>query len=132
MFAELMKLSYRDLERCLILYGLAQPVSASSVLLAYAIALRVGRPKLFDAIRRGELAGHKDAITLLGPLQAKYDDWVSSHMIFLHEAHLMGFNSNSLPEEIKTALVELRRSFQVSPEKLLTTLFNRIDIKVEF
>ncbi|WP_194727098.1 KAP family P-loop NTPase fold protein [Noviherbaspirillum malthae] len=89
-------LSMRDIERAVALYAFAYPVEQHNYLLAYVIALKIGRPDLFARLRKsGDLNAHREALDMLKPIRAGTMSPRPHRYLALlmewHEAHVNGF-----------------------------------------
>jgi len=89
-------LSMRDIERAVALYAFAYPVEQHNYLLAYVIALKIGKPDLFARLRKaGDLNAHRQALDMLKPVRARTMSPRPHRYLMLlmewHEAHINGF-----------------------------------------
>ncbi|MBL0089725.1 MAG: hypothetical protein IPP44_24830 [Ideonella sp.] len=122
-------LSLRDVERGVIFFSIAQPVTAFAMEFAWPIALK---PKWLDLFRRllsDEAAAHGQAYKLAADLAAG-ESGVDRVLTFLAERHNSGYTGfkNSLPQG--AGLDDSAMSRIRGPKAMLQALFRRIDVSV--
>lgn len=123
------ELSLRDIERGVILFSIAQPVTAFAMEFAWPIALKLKKPDLFRRLLSDEAAAHGEAYKLAADL-AKGESGVDRVLTFLAELHNCGSTGfkNPLPQEqaeMMGAMTRIR-----GPKAMLQTLFRRVDLSV--
>lgn len=129
MFASLLGLSLRDMERAAILYSYAQPLNRASSVLPWPVALKLHNPDLYKRICANDAEAHREARQLGGTLMAKAPSlaWVLGLFDAIHLAGESNFEG-SLPTEASQTLrsiVDFR-----SPKSFIEWLFGRIDLTV--
>ncbi|MCK5661807.1 MAG: hypothetical protein KAH86_10620, partial [Methanosarcinales archaeon] len=130
------KMSLRDIEQAIALYVFAQPSYISNNFLAYAIALKIVNPELFQRLIEGDGAAHKEAqdyiITqnrelmrakcMMGDYLNPLSGW--------HKFHLSGFkNEGEISPTCQQVVAYLRE--HDSKEQLFPFLAEQIDLSIE-
>ncbi len=121
-------LSFRDLERCILLYGLAQPVGTTAAFVAYFIALKVGRPMIFAQLAKGSKDGHAAALAFLNRPEVETDISIVPILKALHEAHINDFEG--LSEGTDKYLALLRQLGAIGPSRLVQWIIKKIDVQI--
>lgn len=123
-------LSLRDIERVVILFSIAQPMTALAMEFAWPIALKLKHPELFRRLLADEAAAHAEAYKLASDFAAQVSggaDRVLTLLAELHNSGATGFK-NPLPQEqvnMMQAMNQIR-----GPKQLLRALFQRVDLSV--
>jgi hypothetical protein len=84
-FASIMKMSLRDLEKGMALLAL-NDVSDSAEYLAWPVALKLMRPDIFNGLLNDEVAAHLKALDLIEKMEASeyFSFWAKKYFIGLH------------------------------------------------
>jgi hypothetical protein len=128
-FARWLGLSFRDLERSVIVFGLAQPVGTSSPFVAYLMALKIGRPEIYALLARGSKDGHKAALAILNQPEVGADVWIVPYLKALHDAHLRNFVD--LDREAEEKMREISREIgHIGANHLIQWVVKKIDIQI--
>jgi hypothetical protein len=128
-FARWLRLSFRDLERSVTVFGLAQPVATKSPYVAYLIALKIGRPEIYTLLARGSKDGHKAALAILNHPEVEAHEWIVPLLKALHDAHLRNFID--LDKDAQELLDGIRHDLGgVAPKNLIKWIINKIDIQI--
>jgi KAP family P-loop domain len=99
----MLNLSPRDIERCVGLLALSQNNSQIQMwMLAWPIALKIGRPELFAGLLAGNLNAHERAQTLVTTKQTQASIQVFSADVFkeIHQAILENRDFNANDKEV--------------------------------
>lgn len=131
-YASSMALSLRDVEKAMALFAMSNAdESESAPYLAWPIALKLKKPQVFAGILKNNLSAHQEAIELLDSLSPTDERYFWSLVYFhaLHTGHLKGFES--LSEEEKQALQQLRMSNRLPSPNVLNYLLKRLDIAID-
>jgi len=134
MIATLLNLSLRDIERGIALYAFAQPVNVANHFLAYLIALKISKPRLFNRVIKGDKKAHDEARKIVDEMRQQFDDgegrnWGMLDTIqALHDAHISGFNEEV--EELKEIQQTLWK-YNLTADRFLPFLAERIDLPME-
>lgn len=129
-FATLLGMSLRDVERAVVLYSFAQPVPNSmDVYLAWPIALKVARPNLFARLIGHDSAAHGEAGSLLSAFVAKAPDIAVVTKTF-YALHELGSSNFSAPQSSDQAQALMGAGARASPRSWMSSIFNRIDLTV--
>jgi hypothetical protein len=128
-FATLLTLTLRDLERGYVLFSMAQPIEASTPILAYLIALKLAKPDLYRGLANGEIPAHKEAVVLTSSWTI--DDAGNNHELIrvlnmLHQAHLTSFKE--VPRELADSLRDFGRGRDA--KNVFPSLFGKIDLSI--
>jgi hypothetical protein len=130
-FARLLGLSFRDLERSFILFGLAQPVAVSGDLIAYLIALRLGRNDIYMQLANGSKAAHEAALKVLNRPDLEADEvWIVPFLRLLHTAHLSDFKNVSKEDEEHLHKLISNSGLRINREGFIRWGIKRIDIQI--
>jgi hypothetical protein len=128
-FARRMDLSFRDLERSFIYYGMDK-FNESAPVAAYLISLKLKKPDLFAELARGTRLGHEEAQTYLGQIianEAAY--WLGPVLHTLHTVHLTPGNLN---EGQQSTLEPFRRlSINLGGfERIIPWVIRKLDVQL--
>lgn len=128
-FATLFKFSLRDVERAVVLYSFAQPLSSSSPSSAWPIAIKLHKPELYKRLCAHEPSAHREARELAATLKLAAPDakWMLDFFEALHQSGETQFKA-PLPHDATQTLGSL--SGWASSKEYLSWLFRRIDLTV--
>jgi hypothetical protein len=128
-FATLLKLTLRDLERAYVLFSMAQPIEASTSILAYLISLKLAKPDLYRGLANGDTHAHDEAEKLTSSWTAtvKDDVWLIPNLRRLHQAHLGSFKN--VPQELAEFTMGLGGG-RIRVQHIFSFLFEKIDLSI--
>ena len=126
-FATHMGLSFRDIERAVVLYSFAQPVNDSSVFLAWPIALKLKHPDIFRGVLEGLPESHQQAKELLAAVRKATPDF--GHLDLLGVLH--NFYRGSSQTLSAEQAYQLPGSFRIRPEMFMPWLCSCIDLTIK-
>jgi hypothetical protein len=132
-YASGLGLSLRDVERAVILYSFAQPLSRAFTEVAWPIAIRLNKPELYKRICNHDPDAHAEARKLLELIvaSATIDNYPNRLLSFLIELHRSGESQFKNPLSIDaTRQLESQGNF-LNPKEFIDGLFRRIDLTVE-
>ena len=124
-------MSFRDVERAVALYSLAQPIQFSSVFVAWPIALKIARPKLFARLLVGAQGAHLDAYKEISQIVVRGDQhsYEREYLDFFNLLHKAGVNEFSeIPPGLSSHLANRRWNGDV--KGFFDWAFQRIDLTV--
>lgn len=126
-FATLLKLSLRDLERAYVLFSMAQPIGASVPILAYLISLKLAEPELYRGLANGDTHAHEEAEKLTSSWTAavKEDNLLIPNLRRLHQAHLGSFKN--VPQELAEFIMGIGGG---RAQRIFSVLFEKIDLSI--
>lgn len=136
MMSSLFRMSLRDIDKAMVLYACAQPVTAAPHFLAYLIALKVSRPSLFDGVVGGDESSHVTAKDLLHSEIRRLEPGpggAPAGLLVLyewHEAHLKNYQPGSIGVRLENVNKSLW-NYSISIEHLLSYLAGRIELQLE-
>jgi hypothetical protein len=126
-FAAKYFLSFRDLERAVVLLAYSGRQDKLMPFLSWPIILKLTKPQLFSEILQGRTSAHKEAMTLLNA----DDSHVSEIFFNLHQAHVNNFEDD-VNEKTEKFLHDLDWSFNIRPSTaVLPSLFSLIDLDIQ-
>lgn len=90
-----LKLSLRDLEKCYILYSLADSQDFFPFIAAWIIALKVKKPEIFSGVLENNRMAHVDALNILTAIgEVLAENWTLQVLSDLHRACAEGTTDN--------------------------------------
>ena len=129
-FATLLGMSLRDVERAVVLYSFAQPIPHSmDVYVAWPIALKVARPNLFARLIWHDVAAHGEAGSLLRAFMDMAPD-IAVVMKAFYALHELGSSNFSVAQTADQAQALMGAGARASPRSWISSIFNRIDLTV--
>jgi hypothetical protein len=129
-FATLLGLSLRDIERATVLYSFAQPLNNASFAAAWPIAIKLSKPELYKRLRAHEEGAHREAHEWAKSLkaQAPAADWLLEFFCALHKSGESNF-ANAIGEDAHKTL--LSQGHWSDAKSYTSWIFGRIDLTVE-
>lgn len=133
-FAQLLEMSYRDMERAVAYYGLTQSGPMSAPIVAYLAGLRVAMPEVFYALAQGSAEGHNKANTIVtGLMCTAPEDWLLPLLSAAHESVVTGVPINDASRAAN--LVKFKEVFCKgtidNPRRVFQVWTSRMDLQVE-
>ena len=125
-FATLMDLSLRDIERATVLYSFAQPLVNRSSFVAWPIAIKLSKPELYKRLCAHEPKAHTEAYELASSLKERSQgsEWILEFFGGLHKSGESGF-TNAIDERTKSIFNE--QGFGPNARSYMSWIFRRID-----
>ena len=130
LLASLLKLSLRDIERAVVLYSFSQPVNASSLFIAWPIAIKLYNPALFARLILNDQDAHAEAYKWAAQLRLKFPVGMENIIRLLEEMHNSGSQgfTKPIPEELMEILNPMTRAYGIN--RFFSSLFERVDLSV--
>ena len=135
--ATIYDMSLRDIEQAVALYAFAQPNKKIDNFLAYAIALKIVNPDLFQRLSKdNSVDAHKEAREIIDALNKELDRTSKMAKLYLnplsewHLAHMRGFtgewNRSPTCNQVTSYITRMRSS----NEQLFPILAEQIDLSI--
>ena len=135
--ATIFNMSLRQIEQATALYALAQPTSRINNFLAYAIALKIVNPDLFQRLSKdNDSEAHTKAKKHI-EMKQKLNRTSKVAYIYLdplfdwHDAHINDFN-DEMGEGFKNTINNLSRFYRIQKEDIFPFLAAQIDLSIEW
>lgn len=128
-FASIMKMSLRDLEKGMALLAL-NGVENSAVYLAWPVSLKLRHPDIFNGLLNDDIDSHKDAIELLDKMSASehYHFWAKKYFLAFHNSKAYG--TDKLTDDQKTDLEQYKPNNYFRSISPLHYWLKRLDIEI--
>lgn len=122
-------LSLRDIERAVVLYSIAQPLNASSAIVAWPIALKLADPDLFRKLIADDITAHQKAASLCAEISGRVRDLEATFTFFI-ELHGKRASLSDEPYTTETRQF-LGMLGSRTANAFLAWIFERVDLAVK-
>lgn len=121
-------LQFRDVERGVAMYALAQPVNSSAGIVAWFIAIKLWSPELLAGLLNGDLSAHSQVADAVAAMKLdKNELWILEPMLEIHKAMATNFQPPPSNDVLKWVGGIFTHS---SPQRALALVLAKLDMSV--